>query len=502
MAQPLTSFGDLNPGEMAVYNAVRPPLTANDYRMVATQTVTGLAPSDGAPSYGMRQRFTVAAPRFTLDGSGIQSLYPPPNASGSFDESLAHVVLTQRSLPWSRTVDDKPPGPDAPPWLAVLMVREDELDGTAPVRRTVEDLIHPKEAEVVGPAGLSVSEQELAQGCLTIDLPAALFAAIAPRSEELGLLTHVRQVNTDGKEILGLDADGWFAVVVGNRLPASGKRHTALLVSVEGLASFLPGGASPPASGSVRMAVLASWSFEAAAARGNFIDILQNLGTRHAPDDPATLIGIRLLQLPYAMPATMTDAQKAAKQALDMGFVPFETQFRDGESAVSWYRGPLVPVITKRDPYGPYLYSDHAIRYDPDNGLFDMSYATAWQVGRQIALSDPAFAKSLLDWRIGQFAATERALQRRAVLARMGGSVALPDDAGDLLSDRLGRVAAMRFVVDDLVPALEALPRMEVRERRLPAHAFPGVLSREELEEMAVAGAEPVAWTLERIFAK
>ena len=29
-------------------------------------------------------------------------------------------------------------------------------------------------------------------------------------------------MNTDGKEILGLDEDGYFSVVVGNRLPLAG----------------------------------------------------------------------------------------------------------------------------------------------------------------------------------------------------------------------------------------------------------------------------------------
>jgi hypothetical protein len=49
--------------------------------------------------------------------------------------------------------------------------------------------------------------------------------------------------------------------------------------------------------------------------------------------------------------------------------------------------------------YAPYHYSDHAIQYDPETGIFDLSYAAAWQVGRLLALSDGAFSQSLSSWR-------------------------------------------------------------------------------------------------------
>jgi hypothetical protein len=50
----------------------------------------------------------------------------------------------------------------------------------------------------------------------------------------------VRRVNTEDKELLGQDKDGWFSVVVGNRLPVSGKKYIACLVSLEGREDLLP----------------------------------------------------------------------------------------------------------------------------------------------------------------------------------------------------------------------------------------------------------------------
>jgi hypothetical protein len=246
--------------------------------------------------------------------------------------------------------------------------------------------------------------------------------------------------------------------------------------------------------------VLASWNFEATAFNRNFIDIMQALGTRHTAGKPDDLIGIRLLQMPYNMPTVSTDAQKAVKEALDIGFVPLATVLNDGEQTVSWYRGPLTPVITKRDQYGPYQFSDHAIRYDPDDGLFDMSYAVGWQIGRLLALSDPAFSQALYDWRIGQFRKTNLAVARRSFVSRTRDTVALPVAANALLAHDLGRAALTGFAASRLAPVLLSLPRVSVRERRLPAHAFPGALSEQELAALQDADVEPLAWALEKIF--
>jgi hypothetical protein len=79
-----------------------------------------------------------------------------------------------------------------------------------------------------------------AQPCTAIDVPLPLFKEIAPMESEISLLCHVRQVNTEDKELLGMDDDGWFAVVVGNRIPEPGKKYLACLVSLEGAQAYLP----------------------------------------------------------------------------------------------------------------------------------------------------------------------------------------------------------------------------------------------------------------------
>ena len=66
---------------------------------------------------------------------------------------------------------------------------------------------------------------------------------------------------------------------------------------------------------------------------------------------------------------------------------------------VSWYRGPLtpypVPFTVLPGPLLPAGSADALTRYDSDTGMFDVSLAAAWQIGRLMALADRQFATEL-----------------------------------------------------------------------------------------------------------
>ena len=58
--------------------------------------------------------------------------------------------------------------------------------------------------------------------------------SVAPTVDELRLLSHVRQVNPSDKENCGNDDDGWFSVIMANRVLSKSKNYHACLVSLEG----------------------------------------------------------------------------------------------------------------------------------------------------------------------------------------------------------------------------------------------------------------------------
>jgi hypothetical protein len=236
------------PGEVIFHAACRPALEAGDYDLRVEQQLTRTVAADGhaagaaidvggQPLPGVRSYgFTVDGPRFTLDGSLIHAVFPPTNGRGVYVSRLPMIVLRRRTLPWERTLAAPAAGA---PWLAVLLFEEGEVTTISPC--TVGDVLDG--AGLPNPAKLALPAQNAAARalpCIAIDLPLTLFREIAPMPVEIPLLCHVRQVSTQDKELLGMDDDGWFAVVVGNRIPEPGKKYVACLVSLEGAEKWLP----------------------------------------------------------------------------------------------------------------------------------------------------------------------------------------------------------------------------------------------------------------------
>ncbi|MCB9546847.1 MAG: hypothetical protein H6706_13465 [Myxococcales bacterium] len=229
----------VDPGHMNLYDRMDPPLRPGDYRLDVS-TAVALSTKGASPLPGESRYLRVEGPRFSLLPQEVAGVFPPRNAVGIFEDALPQVVLGRRTLAWEREADEagkvvagagpEPPLPDGkPPWLALLLFSEAELPDTA-VRRQV-DLTTVLPPEVRQTLGLSADERTLKVDAIDVD--AGLLSAILPGLDELQMLTHVREVSVEDRELSAGDSDGWFTVVMGNRLPAPGKWR-ACLVSLEG----------------------------------------------------------------------------------------------------------------------------------------------------------------------------------------------------------------------------------------------------------------------------
>ncbi len=500
----------LQPGQVRFYCAAQPPLQAGGYWLQASQTVAGLKEQPADNHYGMQQPFAVSGARFRLPPQDLQLVYPPANQVGAYEESLPHVVLRTRTLPWVRQIDGGTSGAgddngDVPPWMGLLTVYPAELGNAAPFTTTVGRLIAPEAVNILGPSlidAATMTQAEKDTQLLAIDLDLPVFLAIAPQLQELPWLAHVREVNTDQKEIMQMVEDGWFSVVVGNRLPQADAENTCFLVSLEGQQAHLNGGpAIDPRYTKIRLACLASWKFSAAAARGSFLHIMQSLATRG---------GIDLLQPTHdALPNDLNPAQQQAKEALEIGFLPMLNVTRGGEQTTSWYRGPLAPVPTSSDSLGPYFFSDRAIRYDQSNGLFDMSYAGAWQIGQLLALSDAAFAKALFDWRLQSYQGRQQAVAADHVrqladdcqvdLAQVRHQGPAPVLHGVLarLAQRTATALEGAAVKDEAAPA--PMPKVQPHAWR-DAAQLPGVMSSAAWQDGMRQGLDPLGLLYRHVY--
>lgn len=440
-----------------------PGLQAGEFKLTISQRINDkdgnpISDKDETNSY----TFAVLADRFRLKNPSeiLYTVFPEDNGSGKYSTVLPHVVFTKSTFPWARTPTRTPPlaplnpgewpaslAPGAsteanfptwltslapgtsteanvPTWLAVLLFDADDVAAYPtlsmdPVMATMGDLYPPslyKDStlkdnysyfyEAMDTKGLDIGDN-LTDPIQIVNVPLDLFWKIAPTMADLELLAHVRKVSLVNKPTMAGVSDigepvGTFSIVFGNRLPQTGQRTFACLVSLEGLQPFLPtdenGG--PPAGSTfdsskfLRLAVLTSWTFFSTGQSATFVEQLLRLNGR--PDGSHTDAENTNLRIIYK------GSNQIAKNALSMGYVPLNNGLRTGGKTVSWYRGPLIPyLISKLGIRFPIASPDEATAFDPTTGMFDDSLAAAWTIGRMVALQDPAFSTALYQYKQG-----------------------------------------------------------------------------------------------------
>jgi hypothetical protein len=437
------------------YDGIFPELKAGTYEAQLDHTVTGGPP--GAPSWSVQQAFTVQGPQFAIDPGAVVSVYPPDGSVGDYDLVLAFVVLDDPTLPWERSLvpgDDQPGVDDPTPWIALVVVQDSDLvpppGTTNPVvsgpvgtlLQTTDDVLAP----AVDPSDPTVVAQ-------AITIAGERFAAVMPTSDDIVHLAHCRRLSTGAET-------GLNAVVIANRLPQSAVGDTAYhahLVSLEGLkAAIAPGATLPQKTGTgesgpkdVVVVSLASWTFTSTAEGAPFSGLVAGLITTQAPSPG----------LSVPIPANASPPDAVAKR-LTGSYVPLEYGLPSGEATFAWYRGPLTPEVPQQLPVQPGGSSDALLVYSQAEGIFDVSYAAAWQLGRALGLADPTFAQSLVTYR--QFARSAAALLgQRSTVAHLAG---VP--AADLVAPNPTRRRLVAAIAEGLGERWTAALREPDGERR------------------------------------
>jgi hypothetical protein len=440
-----------------------PALKDGEYTITVIQDTN----QEAAGTHQMTRKFAVAGERFSLDPSELGAVFPPDLATGQLDGDLPHVLFNRQTLPWERT---SVAGNAAAPWLAVLVL--DEAVAPKPVQRTAKDLIPLNDKITIAgstatgtgamPKGTAsypgINPLDYGQSpddpCTTIDLDVTTFSAVAPTAADLPLLAHIRQTDT----VEGIDTVEQsisYAVVLGNRIPQPGTRAHAYLVSLENMGPLLPADDGTPSSGwkgatTVRLLTYRWWTFTATDGAATFESLLEGVNAV-----PTGQVGIlSSLQLPFlgarpdagqvqsamndqaAGSITTADATVLSHNAFALGYVPVPHRLRHGGQTVSWYRGPLTPLPVTATVQTPISCPDAVNRYNPQTGMFDISYGSAWQLGLLMALQNRAIALALRNWRSTQkvAAATRRAHQ--SYLEQLGGAFE------SVFAERTARLAA------------------------------------------------------------
>lgn len=353
----------------------RPALETGEYTITVSQKLVlqGGQPLD--TTFSVQKHFSVYGERFALQPQDIQAVFPPDGSLGEHSNVLPHIAFRRSTLPWERQGDANQQGT---PWLALLLFDDQEKPASEIVQ--LSNLVNPDwqtNAESGRFPALQLQTGQKADDKVTvIDIPKQLLQTVLPSLEALALLTHVRvRRNADGSQ-------SEQAVILGNRLPARGGLSTVHLVSLE--QRFVDGSFDYQGAGEqdlIRLVSLHSWSFACVDEKQSFKGLLTNLNR-----DPSTL------RLPSNNNA---DAEKYLAQ----GNVLLPHTFRTGGKSVSWYHGPLSPTPDTTELQLPVQAADELIRYNPAYGLFDVSYAAAWELGRLLALQSKQFSTNLYLWK-------------------------------------------------------------------------------------------------------
>lgn len=425
----------------------QPGLVPGDYTIKVTQEV--IIPGVQQASFSAQRHFAVYGDRFSLNPQVVQALFPPDGSLGEHSNVLPHIVFDRSTLPWERQADVQ--RKDVP-WLALLLFEDAEklippqIDTTTQLTfqstMKLSDLENPASFSAKFPALQLESGQKPDDLVTVIDVKKRLLQSMLPTADALALLAHVR---------VGLNDDGSqneLAIIIGSRLPVRGGTSTVHLVSLEG--RYANGSFNYQGAGDeelIRLVSLKSWSFACIDEKQSFKGLLKNLD--HTPST---------LRLPK-------NDQPEAEKYLAMGYVLLPHTLREMGKTVSWYHGPLVPAANTAEPLLPVQAADELVRYNPATGLFDISYAAAWELGRLLALQSKQLSTNLYLWK-----RTHAQLLRQAEQQLLHAYLPVqpqPVDPGELYKAitawfaNLGLLQGVPF--NYLVPDARMLPKEAIR---------------------------------------
>ncbi|CAN9381772.1 unnamed protein product [Alternaria alternata] len=452
----------------------KPTLEGGTYSVDISQTV--VVPVDSTPrniknENSTTKSFTVQASRFVLQPSDVLSVYPPALSTADLTV-LPSVVFAEPTLPWERVAipNTLDPGPDQGivPWLALIVFEKDELQPmpasltsistdpeTGSFKLKLGDLIAcPDISLPLTKNSEAVTADEATSSVDAIFLRPSTFlpllydgyhddgslkqpdssSSVPSDVSRYQYFVHTRQALPDSD---GLGANEHSVIFSHRTANASNKtvRKVAVhLVSIEGWSALkLASECSKPA---VALVSLHSWTYTVdPTAPTQFLDMLKPLAG--LPPE-ADLLKIpnglqmsdnRMLRNPAVTTAKFdqatglsTETLTALKTQMACGYTMTKHRLSTGEPTIALYRGPLTPVPVPHDvlaaPSKTGVESSVGKDLDIMNqalGMSDISYSSAWNLGRLLAASNKDFCDALTRIRRS---AVNKSMGRAAVESR------------------------------------------------------------------------------------
>lgn len=162
------------------------------------------------------------------------------------------------------------------------------------------------------------------------------------------------------------------------------------------------------------------------------------------------------------------DSLDKANHFLQQGYVPLTHSFRRGDHSISWYRSPMLPGKQEKqipEEQFPVHTADELLRYEANYGMFDASYAAAWELGRLMCLHNKRISLALYRWKRTHVQLLKTMEQQHLhphlpYRANTPGKIVLPEKVEKWISD-LSLLKGVPFSY--LVPDSKMLPPESLR---------------------------------------
>ena len=418
----------------------KPKLEAGDYTFEVTQTY-GDPKGSARTAIATPLKVKVSGDRIRLKPEQVFAQYPPAGEKGDFSDTLPHISLKKASLPWERSAYNYDSDnlytkqsdiESFESWLYLMLINEEDIsrgDVIAPrpmrVSQLKQDAYVPQRYDAALEEdvnfGLIGNEEEVQ----VVDVKKPFFEQlIAKRKQDLQYIAHVRR-RYDSKQQLKRE----LSVIIANRFARHNKEeyplgmaNHALLVSLEGYLNddaktaekslYVTGDESAgvllaglPGDSYIRLVILTSWSFTSRQNKINFEQRSKALdvGSLRLPAEGSSPKHPFVKAVP-----TKRDSGKPFDSRLQAGMTAIPHQFRLGDRSFSWYRGPCAPFDNasaqltddekgKHTETSSYIGTDadRLLAYCKEDGMFDISYAAAYELGRLLGIKNEDYAKAL-----------------------------------------------------------------------------------------------------------
>lgn len=423
-----------------LYDHHLPTLRPGTYTIEVKQTFA-VSPSDslsldlpnrkgGNETEEKNLKFKVEGEHYAINQLQINSVFPPAGSMGNFSRVLPHIILNRSTLPWENKAGGEI---ETTPWLALLLFHEEELSSSE--GETDEKDFFAKHIPISKWESASSPSTKEDQVSILVNAKANATTwpdNILPTYEELSLFTHVR--STDGIE---------KAVIVCKRLPEIGKKNIVHLVSLENCFDTNGQFLEKRIDGQLALVSLKSWAFfcndhfiisperiesstfeettkealrkiqgkeyfeeekmlaafKEAANQETIDDTLKKglISTFHIGTLPQIL---KHLNQQEGSRLRLPTKNQAADQLSAAGFVPIPYHLKTGKEREVVYRGPMIPKAESQpSDFEPIFHADKALRYIRSVDKLDVSYASAWELGKLLAIQNKNFSVALYKWK-------------------------------------------------------------------------------------------------------